>query len=86
MINFEYLKECYAGALQIGIGLRADYHEAKHGNEVLHKFCELLVENGNYGDLDKQNMKRELKLLKETLAQEIESYYKRQETNEKNIC
>ena len=75
MNEFENLKECYTGALEIGIALEADYDEAKHGNEILHKFCELLVERSNYSDWDKQNMKHDLKLLKETLALEIESYY-----------
>ena len=80
MNEFKRLKECYANALQIGIiALQADYHEAKNGNEVLHKFCESLVENSDYSDQDKQNMKQNLKLVKETLAQEIDSYYSKLE-------
>ena len=57
--------------------MNAGYEEAKRGNDLLHKFCENCVDNSNYSDLDKQNMKQELELVKEALSQEIERYFHR---------
>lgn len=75
MIDYLNLKNSYIAALQMGLMLNPGYEEAKHGNDLLHKLCENCVENSNYSDLDKQNMKRELERVKETLSQEIEHYF-----------
>ncbi len=69
------LKNSYIAAIQMGLMLRAGYEESKRGNELLHKFCENCVDNSNYGELDKQNMKRDLELIKEALSQEIEHHF-----------
>lgn len=61
----------------MGLMMNAGYEEAKRGNDLLHKFCENCVDNSNYSDLDKQNMKQELELVKEALSQEIERYFHR---------
>ncbi len=75
MTEFENLKNAYCFALQGGMVANVTYEEAKMGNEILHKFCEKLVDNSKYNEIAKQQMKNELKLLKETLSEEIETYY-----------
>lgn len=70
MIDYENLKRCYIGAFQMGLDL--GFSNPKQGNELLHKFCENLVDNSNYSEFDKQKMKQDLELVKETLSQEIE--------------
>ena len=72
MIDYVNLKNSYIAAIQMGLLLKAGYEEAKHGNDLLHKFCENCIDNSNYIEQDKQNMKRDLELVKEALAQEIE--------------
>ncbi len=75
MIDYQNLKQNYVTALHMGIMLNASYEEAKRGNDVLHKFCENCIDNSNYSEQDKQRMKHELELLKETLSQEIEHHF-----------
>ena len=70
MIDYENLKKCYIGAFQMGLEL--GFSNPKHGNELLHKFCENLVDSSNYSESDKQKMKQDLELVKETLTREIE--------------
>lgn len=77
MTEFERLKSSYIATIQFGLIANVGPDEAKSGNELLHKFCESLIDNSNYHDVDKTAMKHELELLKETLAKEIEYYYKR---------
>lgn len=72
MIDYLNMKKCYISAIQVGLALNAGYEEAKRGNDLLHKFCENCVDNSLYGEADKQNMKRDLELVKEVLSQEIE--------------
>ena len=59
----------------MGIMMNACYEEAKRGNDILHKFCENCIDNSNYSEQDKHKMKYDLKLVKETLNQEIKLYY-----------
>lgn len=72
MIDYLTLKNSYIGAIQMGLEL--GFPDPKQGNELLHKFCENCVDNSNYSDQDKHDMKLDLDLLKETLSQEIELY------------
>ena len=72
MIDYLNLKNSYVAAIQMGLMLNTGYEETKRGNDLLHKFCENCVDNSNYSDFDKQNMKRDLELVKEALSQEIE--------------
>lgn len=75
MTEFDNLKRNYALMVQLGLASKSGYHEAKAGNELLHHFCEQLVENSLYSETDKASMKFELKLLKETLSEEIKRAY-----------
>ena len=70
MINYIDLKNSYIATIQMGLKLR--FPNPKQGNELLHKFCEDLIDKSHYSENDKQIMKQELKLVKETLSQEIE--------------
>lgn len=72
MIDYLNLKNSYIAAIQMGLILNAGYEGAKRGNELLHQFCENCIDNSNYTEQDKLNMKHDLELVKETLAQEIE--------------
>ena len=76
MIDYLNLKNRYIAAIQMGLLLNAGYEDAKRGNELLHKFCENCVENSNYSDLEKHNMKIDLEILKETLSREIELHFR----------
>ncbi len=75
MTEFENLKNSYVSAIQYGLIAKANYHEARRGNELLHQFCEHLVDNSNYCEADKSAIKQELKLIKEVLEKEIEYHY-----------
>ena len=72
MIDYRILKNRFIALVQIGLLCNAGYEEAKRGNDLLHKFCENCVDNSNYSESDKQSMKNELELVKESLSQEIE--------------
>ena len=72
MIDYLNLKNSYITAIQMGLLLNAGYEETKRGNDLLHKFCENCIDNSNYSESDKQTMKNELELIKESLSQEIE--------------
>lgn len=72
MIDYLNLKNSYIASIQLGLILNAGYEEAKRGNDLLHKFCENCIDNSNYSEKDKQDMKRDLELVKEMLSQEIE--------------
>lgn len=76
MKEFDYLKNSYITAIHWGFATKVSYHEAKRGNDILHKFCENLIDNSNYCDTDKKAMKQELELLKEALSEEIETFYR----------
>lgn len=77
MIDYLTLKNSYITTIQIGLQMNTEYEEAKRGNAFLHKLCEICVDNSNYHELDKQNMKRELELVKAALSQEIELHFHR---------
>ena len=77
MIDYLNLKNSYIASIQLGLILNAGYEEAKHGNDLLHKFCENCVDNSNYGEIDKKNMKRDLEFVKEALSKEVELHFHR---------
>ena len=72
MIDYLTLKNSYVAAIQMGLEL--GFPDPKQGNELLHKFCENCVDNSNYSEQDKHDMKLDLDLLKEALSQEIENH------------
>ena len=72
VIDYLNMKRSYIATIQLGLALNAGYEEAKHGIDLLHKFCENCIDNSLYGEADKQAMKRDLELVKEALSKEIE--------------
>lgn len=78
MLDFETMKRSYAATIQCGLLSNVGCSEAKQGNEMLHGFCKELVELSNYSDYEKTSMKCELDAIKETLSQEIETFYAQQ--------
>lgn len=72
VIDYLNMKKSYIATIQLGLVLNAGYEEAKHGNDLLHKFCENCVDSSLYSEEDKRAMKRDLELVKEALSQEIE--------------
>ena len=76
MTEYENLKRSYIATIQFGLSANVKYDEVKHGNDVLHRFCEQLIENSNYLEIDKQGMKHDLEIVKEALSQEIEAYWR----------
>ena len=74
-MDFNNLKNSYIAAVRWGLAVKVGYQESKRGNDILHKFCENYIENSDYDK--KEALKHEIELLKETLAKEIEDYYRR---------
>lgn len=72
MIDYQNLKNSYIASIQMGMILNAKYEEVKQGNDLLHRFCENCINNSNYCDYEKNNMKRDLELVKQALSEEIE--------------
>ena len=72
MIDYQNLRSSYIAAIQFGLTMNAGYEDAKRGNGLLHEFCKKCVDNSNYSESDKQKMKNDLELVKQSLAIEIE--------------
>ncbi len=75
MTEFDNLKNSYITTVQCAMAMGAGCQQAKHGNDVLHRLCEILVDHSNYSDADKQAMKQYLEMTKETLGCEIDVFY-----------
>ena len=75
--DFDKLKADYIASVRLGISLGANHEEAKRGNNILHNFCENIVENSRYNTETKHAMKYELEILKEILSREIDTFYMR---------
>ena len=77
MTEYDNLKSRYISTIQLGLAMGVNSNEVKNGNEILHKFCEDLIDNSDYTDADKKAMKYDLKITKEALSKEIESFYQK---------
>ena len=75
MNEFINLKKSYYAAIQFGLLTNAGYQNCKSANEFFHKFSETCIDNSNYSDVNKTQMKLELAALKEALSKEIENCY-----------
>lgn len=76
MINYNLLKQRYIAIIHFFLPLQIPYEEMKRGNDLLHKAFENLIDSANNcSDYDKNNMKQEIQLVKETLSKEIDLYY-----------
>lgn len=74
--EFENLKRSYISTVNWGLTARVGYNQSKRWNDILHRFCENLVDNSNYNEVAKASMKNELEIVKEALSKEIELFYK----------
>lgn len=77
MTEYDNIKNRYISTIHLGLTMGVNYNEAKNGNELLHKFCESLIDNSIYTDADKKAMKYDLKITKEVLTKEIETFYQK---------
>ena len=77
MFDYLTLKNSYIAAVQMGLCLGLS--DPKRGNDLLHDFCEKLIDNSYYSESDKQKMKNELDAVKETLSLEIDQHTQRAE-------
>ena len=75
MTEFDNLKRSYIAVIQLSMAMKKPCEEVKRGNDILHRFCEKLIENSVYPDDEKRRMKNELEIVKETMAKEIEAFY-----------
>lgn len=75
MTEFDKLKNTYKNTVQFGLKANLGYEESKNGNDIIHKFCESLIESSNYSEKEKSEMKHELKILKEIFSKEIKLFY-----------
>ena len=74
MTDFDYLKRSYALAIQMGLAAGCSYQDSKLANDVIHKFCETLIDNSSNCN-NKNEMKIELETLKEAFSKEIEDFF-----------
>ncbi len=72
-MTFNEMKIRYISVIQLVLHSNIPYNEVKSGNEVLHKFCELIIDSWDSAN-NKIAMKQEL-LLKETIATEIDEFH-----------
>ena len=75
MTKFDNLKASYISVIQLSMAMNTPCEEVKRGNDILHRFCEKLVENSAYSDEEKRLMKNELEIVKEITSKEIEEFY-----------
>lgn len=75
MTDFEYLKNSYISAMHVGIWGRVDTNLLKYGNEILSHFCKQLISDSQCYTTEKENMKNQIDLLKQSIDKEIESCY-----------
>lgn len=73
MTEFENLKNSYISAMNVGILGRLDTASLKYGNEILSYFCKQLISDSQYSATEKENMKNQIDLLKQSIDKEIES-------------
>lgn len=80
MTDLENLKSSYTAAIQCALLSNANYHDINFANDLIHILCKIYIDRSNYAD--KEGIKREFELLKETLSQEIKTSFAQNE----NIC
>lgn len=80
MIDYKNLKDSFIKTIQMGLVMNCGYEDTKRGNDILHEFCKRYIDNSDCNKVDKQQMKDDLQLVKESLSLEIEHYYKNKST------
>lgn len=77
MTDFENLKSSYIQTIQLAIVGGVSHDEAKRGNELLSHFCKQLIQCSGCQPQDREEMCRQMDLLKKTLELEIETAYQK---------
>lgn len=75
MTEFDNMKRSYSSTIHLALTTGATRSEVKNGNEIIQKFCEFVIENSNYHDSDKTQMKHELALFEAFHEQKINRYF-----------
>lgn len=75
MIDFENMKCSYAATIQLALFSGATQTDVKQYNDILHKFCNYIIEYSGYCDSSKSKLKQDLYFLKALQEQEIELYF-----------
>lgn len=73
MTDIENLKSSYTAAIQRALLSNVAYHDVNYANDFIHNLCKSYIDSSNY--TDKESIKREFELLKETLSREIEASF-----------
>ena len=75
--DFEKLKNSYVQTIQLAIVSGVSHDEAKQGNELLFRFCKQLIQCSSCQKQDRDEMSRQIGLVKQTLELEIEKVYQK---------
>lgn len=75
MTDFEKLKNSYVQTIRLAIVGGVSHDEAKRGNELLSHFCKQLIQCSGCQPQDRDEMSRQIDLVKQTLELEIEAAY-----------
>jgi len=77
MIDFENLKNSCIHAMQLALAGGVSRDDAKHANALISYFCKQLIQCSSYQPQDREEMSRQIDLVKETLELEIEAAYRK---------
>lgn len=75
MTDFENLKSSYIQTIQLALLGGVSCDEVKHANELISHFCKQLIRRSGYRPQDREEMCRQIDLVKQTLELEIEAAY-----------
>jgi len=77
MSDFENLKNSYIQTIQLTLMGGVSHDEAKHANELISYFCKQLIQCSSYQPQYRDEMSRQIDLVKQTLELEIEAAYRK---------
>lgn len=77
MTDFENLKNSYTQTIQLGLTVGVSHDELKHANELLSHFCKQLIQCSRYQSQDREEMSRQIDLVKQALELEIEAAFRK---------
>lgn len=77
IFDYNNLKQSYITAIQLALSCNMQHDEIRGGNNILHDFCNVLVETSEYSEADKKYMKSEFDRIKEQMSVEIDCYYRK---------
>lgn len=75
MTDFENQKNSYIQTIQLALVGGVSHDAVKQGNELLSYFCKQLIQCSGCQPQDRDEMSRQIDLVKQTLEREIEAAY-----------